>query len=106
MATMTVLVADSGAAIVGTIGFFAHEGEGHIRGMAMGSAAQGSGVAARLLEAAESALRALGCSRVTLDTTEPLQRAIAFYWKHGYAATGQVQDFFGMRLLEYAKSLT
>jgi GNAT superfamily N-acetyltransferase len=66
---------------------------------------QGHGVAERLLLAAEAELRASGCARVTLDTTEPLERAIRFYLRHGYAATGVTTDFFGMRLHEYAKHL-
>jgi ribosomal protein S18 acetylase RimI-like enzyme len=103
--TMTILVAEAeGGTVVGTI---AHEagpsGEGHLRGMAVLPQVLGSGVAARLLEAAERALAAAGCQRVTLDTTQPLQRAIRFYERHGYAATGRVTDFFGMALHEYAK---
>jgi GNAT superfamily N-acetyltransferase len=67
---------------------------------------QGSGVAAQLLAAAESVLATRGCRRVTLDTTAPLARAIAFYGRHGYAPTGRAQDFFGMPLYEYAKELS
>ena len=93
-------------AIVGTIGCNrAYADEGHIRGMAVLDDWQGRGVAQQLLEAAESELRTLGCHRVTLDTTEPLQRAISFYKKNGYQATGKVSDFFGMPLFEYAKDL-
>ena len=100
--TMTILVAeDSKGDIVGTI---AHEvgtgGIGHLRGMAVVPAALGSGTAGRLIEAAERAL-ASTCSRVTLDTTQPLERAIRFYERHGYTPTGRVTDFFGMPLFEY-----
>src|SRR5262249_40161103 len=107
MRTMTVLVAeDESGAIVGTI---AHcvtaPREGHLRGMAVHPRALGSGVAERLLDAAERELAALGCTRVTLDTTLPLQRAIRFYQRAGYAATGGVTDFHGMPLFEYAKQL-
>jgi len=42
---------------------------------------------------------------VTLDTTRPLERAIRFYERCGYRATGVVRDFFGMPLFEYAKDL-
>jgi uncharacterized protein YndB with AHSA1/START domain/ribosomal protein S18 acetylase RimI-like enzyme len=103
--TMRVLVAeDDGDRIVGTL---AHEvgasGQGHLRGMAVLPAALGSGAAPKLLETAERELAAAGCRRITLDTTEPLERAIRFYERHGYTATGRVSDFFGMRLLEYAK---
>ena len=99
--TMTVFVADAGT-IIGTI---ACNGEGHLRGMAVLPEHQGSGIAGMLLEAAENELRAKGCSEVTLDTTEPLQRAVRFYEKHGYRASGRVSNFFGMPLHEYVKPL-
>jgi ribosomal protein S18 acetylase RimI-like enzyme len=105
--SMTILVAEAACAeMAGTIAAgVSAEREGHLRGMAVRAAWQGSGVAAQLLAAAESALGAQGCRRVTLDTTAPLTRAIAFYRRHGYTPTGQVQDFFGMPLYEYAKEM-
>ena len=104
---MTVLVAeDRSARIVGTIAcHVATPGEGHLRGMAVAPEIQGRGVAERLLAAAETELRGLGCSRVTLDTTQPLQRAIRFYVRQGYKPTGVVTDFFGMPLFEYERRL-
>ena len=66
---------------------------------------QGTGVAQRLLDAALADLRARGCARVTLDTTEPLRRAIRFYERNGFRPTGVVGDFFGMPLFEYARAL-
>ncbi len=106
-AFMSIFVAASELGeIVGTIGCNALDnGEGHLRGMAVLSAWLGVGIADGLLQSAESELHALGCERVTLDTTAPLQRAIRFYQKHGYRATGKVVDFFGMPLYEYAKRL-
>jgi GNAT superfamily N-acetyltransferase len=104
---MTVLVAfDPGGSILGTIAHeMTHAGVGHVRGMAVDPGKLGSGLAAQLLEAAEGELRARGCRRVTLDTTEPLQRAIRFYTRCGFRPTGTVKDFFGMPLFEYAKEL-
>lgn len=90
--------------VVGTIACtLTNRDEGHIRGMAVDRSWQGSRVASELLGAAEAALIARGCSRVTLDTTAPLERAIRFYEKNGFQATGKVTDFFGMPLYEYAK---
>ena len=66
----------------------------------------GSGVARRLLVAAESALGQLDCKRITLDTTAPLERAKRFYTRNGYEPTGVIRDFFGMPLFEYAKDLS
>ena len=105
MSAMRVLVSEQQRNIIGTIALAAHTPTGHLRGMAVLPVCQGSGIAAALLLAAEEQLRHFGCTRVTLDTTEPLQRAIHFYTRHGYAATGRISDFFGMRLHEYAKAI-
>jgi ribosomal protein S18 acetylase RimI-like enzyme len=104
---MSVLVATSeDGHIAGTIGYKVIDGrEGHIRGMAVLPAHLGSGVAKRLLEAVETDLRQAGCSLVSLDTTEPLQRAARFYERNGFRFSGIVRDFFGMRLLELTKRL-
>lgn len=106
LTSMAVFVAEDGdGAVVGTIGGVSSGGEGHIRGMALLPRAQGSGVAATLLAAVEAALRERGCSTVSLDTTMPLERAIRFYERNGYRASGKVADFFGMPLYEYRKKL-
>lgn len=105
MREMRVLVATTAVEVIGTVGAAAKCSEGHIRGMAVRPAYAGSGVAQGLLAAIEDELRSLGCARVTLDTTEPLQRAMRFYERNGYRRTGHVGDFFGMPLIEYAKSL-
>jgi GNAT superfamily N-acetyltransferase len=102
--TMIVLVAraDSGD-VVGTIGGGVHDAEGHLRGMAVLPDWQGKGVAQQLLDRIERELAAAGCRLVSLDTTVPLARAIAFYERNGYRASGVVTDFFGMPLHEYKK---
>jgi GNAT superfamily N-acetyltransferase len=104
---MTIFVArDSDHKIIGTLGCNRiNTEEGHIRGMAVRTLWQGRGVAHALLKTAESELRRLRCRRSTLDTTIPLQRAISFYEKHGYRASGKVDNFFGMPLCEYVKDL-
>lgn len=106
LSNMRVLVAVQGNQVAGTIaGELNERGEGHLRGMAVLMQWQGSGVAARLLVSIEDYLRSQSCSRVTLDTTLPLQRAIRFYQGHGYRHSGMIGDFFGMPLYEYAKDL-
>lgn len=108
LATMRVLVARAadGPEIIGTIAVSAIDGEeGHLRGMAVDPQWQGQGVAESLLSTVETALAASKCRRVTLDTTQVLERAIRFYEKHGYKASGKVTDFFGMPLHEYVKDL-
>ena len=104
--TMILFVAVDDAAIVGTIACAVHGREGHLRGMAVRPEKHGAGAARMLLQAAEDAFRARGCERVTLDTTEPLQRARAFYEKCGYRRTGRTSDFYGMTLTEFAKTLS
>ncbi len=107
LATMSIIVAaDQDGNIVGTIGCHRLSSEeGHLRGMAVQSDWQGSGVAGRLLAAAEDELGMLGCRKVTLGMTEPLQRAIKFYEHNGYRRTGEVSNFFGMQLHKYEKLL-
>lgn len=102
---MCVLVAEADRQIVGTIGFCVNGAEGHLRGMAVLPAWQGTGLAAALLRAAEKELQKSGCAHATLDTSEPLKRAIRFYEMRGFSATGKVTEFFGMQLHEYAKLL-
>jgi GNAT superfamily N-acetyltransferase len=104
--SMEMLVAISPQeGVAGTIAFAAKGDEGHLRGMAVLPAWQGKGVAEALLLAAEAELVGRKCVRITLDTTEPLQRAMRFYEKQGYRHSGRVADFFGMRLHEYTKHL-
>jgi GNAT superfamily N-acetyltransferase len=92
--------------VVGTVGCSqADEQEGHIRGMAVRPEWHGAGVAAQLLQRVESELRERKCSRASLDTTEPLRRAMRFYERNGYKRSGKVKDFFRMPLIEYMKKL-
>jgi N-acetylglutamate synthase-like GNAT family acetyltransferase len=107
MATMCVFVAVNDAGeVIGTVACnVVNQGEGHIRGMAVRPAWHGRGVATLLLASVEAELRKCRCSRITLDTTAPLQRATLFYEKHGFTRSGRVADFFGMELFEYVKIL-
>jgi predicted N-acetyltransferase YhbS len=75
LTSMTVLVAvDVQGHVVGTIAGAAISSEGHLRGMAVPPKWHGHGIAQRLLEAMEKRLVGKGCMRISLDTTEPLQR--------------------------------
>ena len=106
LASMQIFVAVSPDGIIGTIACGStSDDEGHLRGMAALPSWQGHGLAEALLQAAEAELITHGCKRITLDTTEPLERAMRFYKKHGYRESGTVTDFFGMRLHEYVKEL-
>ena len=47
-----------------------------------------------------------GIENVTsLDTTEPLERAMRFYERNGFRRSGVVRDFFGMPLIEYSQAI-
>lgn len=105
---MVVFVAiDFAGKIAGTIGWQkVNDIEGHIRGMAVRPENQGrNGPAAKLLKIIEKDAQKDGCSLLTLDTTEILQRAQNFYIKHGYRKTGKTGDFFGNIIHEFAKNL-
>jgi len=79
--------------------------QGHLRGMAVLPEWQSHGVSEVLLKTAETALAASGCSLITLNTTAPLERAVRFYKRNGFRPTGEVTDFFGMPLYQYAKTI-
>jgi ribosomal protein S18 acetylase RimI-like enzyme len=104
---MRVLVAvDSSEEIVGTLAWAAmSETTGHLRGMAVLPDRQGEGVAQSLLERVLAELAREGLTEVTLDTTEPLQRANRFYERNDFQPSGRVSDFFGMRLVERVRRL-
>jgi GNAT superfamily N-acetyltransferase len=104
--TMMVLVARAPSGIVvGTVGGSVQGHEGHLRGMAVSPEWEGEGIAKRLLETIEGKLSRAGCDVISLHTTLPLSRAIAFYEHHGYRASGVVTDVFGMPLYEYRKRI-
>ena len=105
---MTVLVAlGRGDRVIGTVAYKISDlPEAHLRGMAVRPERQALGVADQLLARAEAEIASANCSRITLDTTEPLQRAMRFYERHGYRRSGRTQDFFGMLLIEYVKKMT
>jgi ribosomal protein S18 acetylase RimI-like enzyme len=106
MVHMTIYVAIANEReIIGTVASALEGREGHLRGMAVRPAWQGRRIADQLLHAAERDLLAAGCERIALDTTVPLQRAIRFYQRNGFAPSGRVTDFFGMPLYEYVKPL-
>ncbi len=107
MKSMCVLVAvDDANHVLGTIACVPTEPhEGHLRGMAVLPQRHGCGIADQLLQAAEHELRGRGCSRIKLNTTEPLKRAVRFYERNGFRPSGRGKNFFGMPLYEFSKDL-
>ena len=103
---MVFVAVDNSGCVLGTIACnVLGSGEGHLRGMAVVPERQATGIANQLLAYAESELTQRNCSHITLDTTEPLERAMHFYERHGYRRSGKVGDFFGMPLIEFVKGL-
>lgn len=98
-------VTDSGAVVATIACDLTSPEQGHLRGIAVLPSLRGEGIAAQLLRRAEAELHSRGATRVTLDSTAPLQRAMGFYEKFGYRRSGRVTEFFGMSLIEYDKTL-
>ena len=107
LASMRILLAEEeSGVVVGTIAWGRRTGStGLIRGMAVLPDRQGTGVAQALLDRALAELVDAGCEAATLGTTTVLRRAIRFYEKNGFRPSGQVMDFFGMRLFEWSRRL-
>lgn len=103
--TVYVAVAPVGL-VVGTLAAACYGQEGHLRGMAVRPEWQGQGIARRLLMTAEHHLIESGCSRITLDTTDPLKKAICLYESCGFVRSGRIEDYFGMPLYEFVKRLS
>jgi GNAT superfamily N-acetyltransferase len=80
--------------------------EGHVRGMAVLPEWRGHGVADQLLETVDSEFRSRECSRISLDTTEPLLLVIRFCEKRGFRRSGKIGGFWGMPLIEFIRNLS
>ena len=59
-----------------------------------------------LLEKVERDALSQGCTFLTLDTTEVLQRAQNFYRKNGFTKTSKAGNFFGATIYEFAKKIS
>ena len=102
---MCVFVAVAQKRVVGTLACAASGEEAHLRGMAVLPDWQGCGVASALLEAAEVQVRNQHRKRVTLDTAEPLARAMRFYERHGFLDLDGSQSFRDAAARKWIKSL-
>ncbi len=107
LASMRVLVAVAGSGrILGTLSWIRTSPEsGHLRGMAVVPERQGGGVAQALLDRVLADLREEGCRRVTLRTPDPLVRAVRFYERNRFRASGRTADFHGMTVRERGREL-
>jgi GNAT superfamily N-acetyltransferase len=105
--TMTVWVAvGPGHRVLGTVASkLVSPGHAHLRGMAVLPGHQGKRIATVLLAAAIRHARSARAVRVTLETTEPLQRASRFYLHHGFRRTGHHRRWGGMKLIGFEQLL-
>jgi putative acetyltransferase len=79
------VAAPPGGALLGTCGVFpVAPGTFELRKMYLGPAARGKGLGQRMLDEAIAWVRAHGGRRMVLDTTERMNRAIAFYEANGF----------------------
>jgi GNAT superfamily N-acetyltransferase len=77
---------DANAHILGTCGVFpvGLPGDFELRKMYVRKGARGTGAGRQLLDESVTWARAHGGKRLVLDTTEKMERAIAFYERHGF----------------------
>jgi putative acetyltransferase len=76
---------DAGGRVIGTCGVFpVAPGDMELRKMYLSPAARGTGLGKRLLDESVAFCRARGATRIVLDTTEQMDRAIAFYEANGF----------------------
>lgn len=67
-------------------------GTAEIKRMYVRPAARGRGLGGAVLAMAEEAARALGASRIRLDTAAPLTEALRLYRRHGYRDIPRYND--------------
>jgi ribosomal protein S18 acetylase RimI-like enzyme len=96
VATARVLVAECDGDTVGCaiVSFRASSKLARLYSLAVEHAAEGSGVAPMLLDAAEAAARARGCGEIRLEVHQDNARAIACYRKAGYAVFGRHVGYY------------
>ena len=103
--SMTVWVAvDRDGQVLGTIAAKATTSDhAHLRGMAVLPDYQEKGIASALLDSAIAHARKEGQRCVTLETTEPLERASQFYLRRGFRRSGRTRRWGGMRLIGFER---
>jgi GNAT superfamily N-acetyltransferase len=82
---------DESGALIGGLNGVTHWRWLYIRHLWVAETHRGQGLARRLMDAAESAARAVGAVGAYIDTFDP--RVAAFYERLGYARYGEIADF-------------
>ena len=87
-------VARRGPRVIGYGGAMIVHDEGHITSVAVDPAAQGGGVAARLLAAVHRGALAKGATAMTLEVRASNRRAQELYRRFGYVPAGARKDYY------------
>jgi len=92
--------------VVGTVAAMERDGAAYMRGMAVLTAARGSGMAHKLVEKVEEWATKHRYNRLFLTTTPFLSAAIRLYERHGFVrAVREPPDLFGTPLFTMEKGL-
>lgn len=102
-----LLVACDGPALAGYSAVLFRAGSRKARLYSLAAAPGRTGIGSQLLQAAEAAAAARGCTALRLEVRADNARAIALYERSGYRLFGQVADYYedGATALRYEKPL-
>ena len=102
-----VLVATRENEIVGTVTIRAEtDGELHLGSMAVKPTLHGRGIGWQLLREIERLARERSCPTISLESFEPLTKAIALYERFGFKRTGKERPYHGIIVFEMRKDQT
>ena len=73
--------------------------------MAVDPTYAGQGIGKRLLHTIEEEAKNKNCSKILLETYEPLTYAIRLYEHNGFRATGNKRDYSGIEIFEMLKEI-
>ncbi|MFQ6116510.1 MAG: GNAT family N-acetyltransferase, partial [bacterium] len=72
----------------------------HIRSMAVKADYQGKGIGWRILQEINGLAKKKHCQTITLESFEPLTKAVSLYEKFGFRRTGRKKNLYGIRIFE------
>ena len=102
-----VLVAVHDDEIVGTVTIHVEaEGELRVGSMAVKPTFQGQGIGCELPGEIERLAREKSCPMISLESFEPLTKAITLYERFGFERTGKERPYHGITIFEMRKGET
>lgn len=90
---VTILKYEVGGQLLGCVYLETKDDALYLGMLTVSPEAQGSGIGKRLLAAAEKKARNQRCRAITMTVITARHELIAWYQRHGYAATGETQPF-------------